>query len=285
MIPSQFKYVRAGSVKEAITLLQETNGEGKVLAGGHSLVPLLKFRITSPGTLVDITRIPDLKNVKVEDGRLIVGALKTHFEISKEETIIENLPSLAQTAGMTGDLQVRNYGTIGGNIVHGDPVADYPAIALAMDAELKIESEDGTEMMPLEGFVLGPLITMMPENGIVTEVSFEIPPSHVKQTYLKLSNPASGYPVVGVAAVSGVNNEGEIDYIRIGVTGAADVSYRAHAVEEFLKGNKPTDELINEAANLAVQDEEMGSDLFASAEYREHITKVYVKRALAEVLK
>lgn len=285
MIPSQFKYVRAESVKEAISLLQKTGGEGKILAGGHSLVPLMKFRITTPGTLVDITRIPDLKNVKVEDGRLIVGALKTHYEISRDETIIENLPSLAQTASLTGDLQVRNHGTIGGNIVHGDPVADYPAIALAMDAELKIESEDGTEMMPLEGFVLGPLITMMPENGIVTEVSFELPPSHVKQTYLKLPHPASGYPVVGVAAVSGVNNEGEIDYIRVGITGVGDVSYRAHAVEDILNGNKPTDELINEAANLAVEGEEMGSDLFASSEYREHITKVYVKRALKEVLK
>jgi len=285
MIPSQFKYVRAESVQEAISLLQETDGEGKVLAGGHSLVPLMKFRITTPATLVDITRIPNLKDVKVEDGRLIVGALKTHHNISKDGTIIENLPSLAQTASLTGDLQVRNHGTIGGNIVHGDPVADYPAIALAMDAELKIESEDGTEMMPLEGFVMGPLITMMPENGIVTEVTFEIPPSHVKQTYLKLPHPASGYPVVGVAAVAGVNGEGEIDYIRVGVTGVGDVSYRAHAIEEHLQGKKPTDELINEAADLAVEGEEMGSDLFASADYREHITKVYARRALKEVLK
>src|SRR5699024_872371 len=138
MIPSQFKYVRAESVQEAISLLQESDGEGKVLAVGHSLVPLMKFRITIPRILVDITRIHDLNNVKVEDGRLKVGALKTHFEISKDETIIGNLPSLAQTASLTGDLQVRKHGTIGGNIVHGDPVADYPAIALAMDAELKI---------------------------------------------------------------------------------------------------------------------------------------------------
>lgn len=284
MIPSQFKYVRAESVQEAISLLQESDGEGKVLAGGHSLVPLMKFRITTPGTLVDITRIPDLKNVKVEDGRLVVGALKTHFEISNDETIIENLPSLSQTASLTGDLQVRNHGTLGGNIVHGDPVADYPALALALSAELKIESEDGTEMMPLEGFVLGPLITMMPENGIVTEVSFELPPAHVNQTYLKLAHPASGYPVVGVAAVSGVDSDGNIDYIRVGITGVGDVSYRAHTVEEHLSGKKPSDELINEAADMATEGEEMGSDLFASSEYREHITKVYVKRALKEVL-
>lgn len=195
MIPSQFKYLRAQSVEEAISMLQETHGEGKILAGGHSLVPLLKFRITTPGTLVDITRIPGLKDVRIDGDRLLVGALKTHYEISKDETIIDNIPALAKTASETGDLQVRNYGTIGGNIVHGDPVADYPAIALALDAELKVESEDGTEMVPVEGFALGPLITMMPENAIVTEVSFEIPPVHAEQTYLKYTHPATGYPL------------------------------------------------------------------------------------------
>lgn len=285
MIPSQFNYVRAESVEEAISLLQETNGEGKILAGGHSLVPLLKFRITTPGTLVDITRIPGLKEVRLEDGRLVVGALKTHFDISKDETIIENIPSLAKTASETGDLQVRNYGTIGGNIVHGDPVADYPAIALALDAELKIEGEDGTDTMPVDGFALGPLITMMPENALVTEVSFEIPPAHAGQTYLKYTHPATGYPLVGVAAIAGTDDEGAIDYIRIGITGVSDVSYRARPVEDFLMGKKPTEDLIKEAAEQAIEDAEMGSDLFASPEYREHITKVYVKRALNEVLK
>ncbi|CAM4287377.1 FAD binding domain-containing protein [Lacicoccus alkaliphilus] len=285
MIPSQFKYVSAQSIEEAISMLQEANGEGKILAGGHSLVPLLKFRITTPGTLVDITRIPGLKEVRVEDGRLIVGALKTHFEISRNETIIENIPSLAKTASETGDLQVRNYGTIGGNIVHGDPVADYPAIALALDAELKVEGEDGTEMMPVDGFALGPLITMMPENALVTEVSFEIPPEHVAQTYLKYTHPATGYPLVGVAAIAGTDSGGAIDYIRIGITGVSDVSYRARPVEEHLMGKKPSKALIEEAAALATEGAEMGSDLFASPEYRAHITNVYVRRALHEVLK
>ncbi|MCD2137356.1 FAD binding domain-containing protein [Salinicoccus halitifaciens] len=285
MIPSQFKYLRAQSVEEAITMLQETHGEGKILAGGHSLVPLLKFRITTPGTLVDITRIPGLKDVRIDGDRLLVGALKTHYEISKDETIIDNIPALAKTASETGDLQVRNYGTIGGNIVHGDPVADYPAIALALDAELKVEGEDGTEMLPVDGFALGPLITMMPENAIVTEVSFEIPPAHAEQTYLKYTHPATGYPLVGVAAIAGTGDDGTIDYIRVGVTGVSDVSYRARPVEEFLMGREPSEELIKEAAELAVEDAEMGSDLFASPEYREHITKIYVKRALYEVLK
>lgn len=284
MIPAQFDYVRAKSAQEAVKLMKETDGEGTLLAGGHSLLPLLKFRITEPGTLVDISKIKELKGVRVEDDCLIVGALTTHDEVANDKTIQENIPALAKAASVIGDIQIRNRGTFGGNLAHGDPVADYPAVALALDAELKIETEDGTEEMPLEGFVMGPLITMIPENGVVTEVSMEIPPAHTKQTYLKFFHPATAYPVVGVAVVAGVSDAGEVDYLRIGLTGVSDVAYRAEEVEDALLGKKPTEHLIKEAAELAAEDGEMGEDLFASEEYREHLTKVYVKRALNEVL-
>lgn len=284
MIPSQMNYVRAESVEEAVSLLEESNGEGTILAGGHSLLPLLKFRITEPGVLVDISRIPGLSGARVEDDRLVLGALTTHYDVSVNDLVKEHIPALATSASVIGDLQIRNRGTIGGNIAHGDPVADYPAVALALDAELTIHSEDGVDTTPIEGFVLGPLITMIPENGVVKEVSFEIPPTHTKQTYLKFFHPATAYPVVGVAAVAGVNDAGEIDYVRVGVTGAGDVAYRAREVEEALEGKKPTAELMKGAAQLAAEDGEMGEDLFASEEYREHLTKVYVERALKEIL-
>ena len=284
MIPAQFDYVRAKSAQEAVQLLKETDGEGTLLAGGHSLLPLLKFRITEPGTLVDISKIQELKGVRIEEDRLIVGALTTHDEVVNDPTIEENIPALAKAASVIGDIQIRNRGTIGGNLAHGDPVADYPAIALALNAELKIETEDGTEEMPLDGFVMGPLITMIPENGIVTEVSLELPPAHTKQTYLKFFHPATAYPVVGVAVVAGVDDAGVIDYLRVGITGVSDVAYRAEEVEEALLGKKPTKDVIKEAAELATEDGDMGEDLFASEEYREHLTKVYVKRALNEVL-
>ncbi|WP_153731531.1 FAD binding domain-containing protein [Sporosarcina obsidiansis] len=284
MIPTQFDYVRADSVKQAIELLQDSNGEAKIIAGGHSLLPIMKFRITEPGKLVDISRIAELKGVKIEDDRVIVGAMTTHYEVANDPIVKQNIPVLAEAASQIGDIQIRNRGTIGGNIAHGDPVADLPAPALALDAELIIEGEDGMEAMSVDGFTLGPLITLLPENSIVTAVSFEIPPSHAKSTYLKFFHHATGYPVVGVAAVTGVNEDGVIDYARVGITGVGEVSYRARAVEEALVGQKVSEEVIQAASELATTDGEMGSDLFASEQYRENLSKVYTARALKSVL-
>ncbi|MEJ8777976.1 FAD binding domain-containing protein [Pseudogracilibacillus sp. ICA-222130] len=284
MIPAKFDYKRAKTVEEAVQLLKESDGEGTILAGGHSLLPLLKFRITTPGLLIDISKIEGLKGARVEENRLVVGALTTHYDVSKDELILEKIPALAKAASVIGDLQIRNRGTIGGNLAHGDPVADYPAVAIALDASLKVVSEDGEEDIPLEGFVLGPLITSIPETGVVTEVSFALPPAHAKQTYVKFFHPATAYPVVGVAVIAGVDEKNEIDFIRVGITGVGDVAYRAEEVEDALEGQTPTAELIDEAAQLATEDGDMGEDLFASEEYREHITKVFVKRALQEVL-
>src|SRR5699024_111030 len=284
MIPAKFDYKRAKTVEEAVQLLKDSDGEGTILAGGHSLLPLLKFRITEPGLLVDISKIEGLKGARIEEDRLVVGALTTHYDVSKDELILDKIPALAKAASVIGDLQIRNRGTIGGNLAHGDPVADYPAVAIALDASLKVVSEDGEEDIPLEGFVLGPLITSIPETGIVTEVSFELPPAHAKQTYVKFFHPATAYPVVGVAVIAGVDENNEIDFIRVGITGVGDVTYRAEEVEDALEGQTPSAELIDEAAQLAAEDGDMGEDLFASEEYREHLTKVFVKRALKEVL-
>lgn len=284
LIPAQFGYVQADSIEKAIRLLQESDGEGTILAGGHSLLPLLKFRITEPKTLIDISRINELKGVRIEGERIIVGAMMTHFEAANDSLIKEKIPVLAEAANVIGDIQIRNRGTVGGNIAHGDPVADLPAPALALNAELIIRGEDGQETMSVDGFVLGPLITMIPENSLVVAVSFEIPPAHAKSTYLKFFHPATAYPVVGVAALAGVDDTGVIDYVRIGVTGVGEVAYRATAVEEALIGKKATVEIIKEAAQLATEDGDMGSDLFASAEYRENISKVYVERALSSIL-
>ncbi|HIV73822.1 MAG TPA: xanthine dehydrogenase family protein subunit M [Candidatus Pseudogracilibacillus intestinigallinarum] len=284
MIPAKFDYKRAKTVEEAVQLLKDSDGEGTILAGGHSLLPLLKFRITEPGLLVDISKIEGLKGARIEEDRLVVGALTTHYDVSKDELILDKIPALAKAASVIGDLQIRNRGTIGGNLAHGDPVADYPAVAIALDASLKVVSEDGEEDIPLEGFVLGPLITSIPETGMVTEVSFELPPAHAKQTYVKFFHPATAYPVVGVAVIAGVDENNEIDFIRVGITGVGDVAYRAEEVEDALEGQTPSAELIDEAAQLAAEDGDMGEDLFASEEYREHLTKVFVKRALKEVL-
>ncbi|MEK4027577.1 MULTISPECIES: xanthine dehydrogenase family protein subunit M [Bacillaceae] len=284
MIPVKFDYVHAETVDQAIKLMQESNGEGKIIAGGHSLLPLMKFRLTEPGILIDISRIDQLKEVRKEGDRIVVGALVTHHAASKHPLIKEHVPVLADTVSQIGDLQIRNRGTIGGNLAHADPAADLPAAAFALEAEMIIQGEDGEERMGIDSFVIGPLITMLPENSLVTGVSFAIPPSHTKSVYLKYFHPASGYPVVGVAAVAGTDKNGAIDYIRVSITGVGDVAFRAASVEQTLLGQKPSEKMIREAARLAAEEGEMGSDLFASAEYRENLCKVYTERALSSIL-
>lgn len=284
MIPAKFDYVRADSIEQAIQLLQESDGEGKLIAGGHSLLPLMKFRLTEPGKLIDISRISELKGVRKAGERIIVGAMTTHREAAADPVIKEHIPVLAQAARQVGDIQIRNRGTVGGNIAHADPAADLPAAAIVLDAELTIQGEDGEETMSLDSFIIGPLITMMPENSIVTNVTFAIPPSHTKSTYLKYFHPASGYPVVGVAVVAGTSSDGKIDYIKVGITGAGDMVFRAEAVEDALMGQTLSESVIESAAGLAAESADMGSDLFASEEYREQLCKIYTARALKSVL-
>lgn len=280
MIPSKFDYVRASSIDEAIQKLQESNGEGKLIAGGHSLVPLLKFRLSEPGVLIDISRISELKGVQKLGDRLNIGALATHSQVANDPIVQENIPVLSETVRQIGDLQVRNRGTIGGNIAHADPAADLPAAAFVLDAKINIHGEDGPETMNVEDFIVGPLITMLPENSILTSISFAVPPSHTKSIYLKFSHPASGYPVVGVAAVAGVGENNVIDYIRIAITGVGDVAYRASSVEDKLIGEPLSETILYEAAQFAAEDGEMASDLFTTEEYRRHLCKVYTERAL-----
>lgn len=284
MIPSTFSYVQAQSVREAIQLLQESNGEGKLLAGGHSLVPLLKFRLTTPGTLIDIGNVEELRGIRKAENRIVVGALTSYKQILRDPTVSEHLPVLAEAVSQIGDIQIRNRGTIGGNLAHADPAADIPGVALALEALLEMQGEDGAELVEADGFFLGPLVTALPETSILTSVSFLIPPDGAKSTYLKYAHPASGYAVVGVCAIAATDPDGLISFIRIGINGAGDIAYRARSVEDKLLGHSPTPERIREAAALAAEEGEMGSDHFASAEYRKHLCKVYTERALRSIL-
>lgn len=284
MIPTTFDYVRADTVEDAIRLLQQSNGEAKLLAGGHSLIPLLKFRLTAPGTLIDISKIGELQGIRREGNRLVVGALTTHHQLHTSPLIRETMPVLADAARVIGDLQVRHRGTVGGNLAHADPAADLPGVALALDAMLEVQSEDGKELLELDGFFLGPLVTALPETSLVTSVSFLIPPSDAKSVYLKYAHPASGYAVVGVCAVVGTDPDGTINHARVGINGVGDVAYRAISVEERLLGQRPSRELIQQAAAHAADEGDIGGDLFASEEYRRHLCRVYTERALEQIL-
>lgn len=284
MISTSFDYVRATSITEAIQLLKDSDGEGKLLAGGHSLVPLMKFRLTTPGRLIDISGIPELKGARKDGERLVIGATTTYAEAITDQTIEKHLPLLIEAIKQIGDIQVRNKGTIGGSIAHADPSADLPALALALDAVIHLADENGEEDIPVQDFLLGPFITALPETSIIKAISFKIPQSVGKGTYLKYSHPASGYAVVGVCAVASKREDGTIEHVRIGITGAGESAFRALSAEQFLLGKKATAETIIQAASLVATNGEMGEDFFASSEYREVLCKVYTERALKQVL-
>jgi len=284
MIPGEFGYERATSTVEAVQMLQDAAGEGKFLAGGHSLLPMLKLRLAEPAKLIDISRIDELRGVRMVGNRLVIGALTTHHQVATHPLVRQHLPVLADAAGQVGDLQVRNRGTIGGNLAHADMASDVPAVAMALDTELHIQTPEGEASMSAEEFFVGPLVTAMPEFGLLTTVSFMLPPTHARGVYVKFPHPASGYAVIGVAAVVGVGDDGTIDYARVGITGAADVAYRAHDVENVLLGNRPTTDLVRAAAAPAAEDGTIAGDAFASEEYRRHLCTVQTAKALHKVL-
>jgi carbon-monoxide dehydrogenase medium subunit len=283
MIPQPFAYRRASSVADAIRILQEDEG-AKLLAGGHSLLPLMKMRLANPTTLIDISGLQELRGIQKIGDEIVIGALTTHAEVARHPLVRSHLPALAEAAEHIGDLQVRNRGTVGGNLAHADPASDLPAVALAYDARLTVLGPDGRDAIAADEFFLGPMVTALPEGYVVSSVAIPVPPQGAKSGYLKCPHPASGYAVVGVAAVVACADDGTIEYARIGVTGAADCAYRAHAVEEALVGQTVSAALIREAAAYAADDGVIGSDVYASEEYRRHLCAVYTERVLRKVL-
>ena len=200
MIPSEFEYLRAGSVKEAIDLLSEKGPDVKILAGGHSLLPAMKLRLNSPSVLIDIGGLPDLSYIKEDDGYLAIGAGTTHAAIAESELIMEHIPMISETAASIGDVQVRNKGTIGGSIAHADPAADWPAALLAGDAEISITGSNGSRTVPAANFFHGLFSTDLAENELITEIRLPIPAANTRSTYLKFVQPASRFAIVGCAA-------------------------------------------------------------------------------------
>lgn len=283
MIPTTFAYERAESVEDAIRLLEAANGEAKLLAGGHSLLPLLKLRLTSTEKLIDIGHIASLRGVKKVEDRLVIGALTTHARVASHPLVREHLPALAEAASEIGDLQVRNRGTIGGNLAHADMASDLPAIALAFDAQFEVMTKDGSVVLGVDDWFLGPMMTALPAHSVLTSISFKLPPLGSKSVYHKFPHPASGYAVVGVAACASRDADGNVNFVRIALTGAGDLPFRARAAEDALLGQSPGPEALRAASMLAGDDGEMAGDLFASDEYRRHLCSVHARRALERV--
>jgi carbon-monoxide dehydrogenase medium subunit len=279
MFPASFEYHRAASVKEALSMLREYGAEGKILAGGHSLIPLMKLRLAQPGHLVDIGGIRELASIREEGGRVVVGGLVTHHAVETSAVVRAKLGMLSECASAIGDVQVRNRGTIGGSLAHADPAADYPAAVLALEAEIKVEGTGGSRVVKVDEFFVDLMTTAVNPGELLTEVAFVPVPPGSGFTYAKHRQPASGFAMVGVAALVKLDKQGRCDRVRVGITGLGPKPFRAKAVESALQGKAPA-QAIGAAAAHAAEGIDALSDLHASAEFRAELARVYTRRAL-----
>ena len=284
MIPASFECYRPNTIDEAIDLLRRHGEEAKVLAGGHSLIPMMKLRLAEPGVLVDIGRLPRLAGVRESDGWINIGALTTHHALESSETLRARAPVVAEAAAQIGDVQVRNRGTIGGSLVHADPGADLPAVMLALDAVLALRGPNVERLVAAGDFFVDMLTTATQPDEILTEVRIPALPAGTGSAYLKYPNPASGYSIAGVAAVVSLGQDGTCQAVRIGIGGAGPMPVRASASEAALRGRRPTPDAIAAAASRASDGIDALDDIHASAAYRLHLVQVYTRRALEQAV-
>lgn len=285
MIPAAFDYIAPQTLDEAMRALAAHGEEAKLLAGGHSLLPLLKLRLANPKLLIDLGKIPGLSNIGQEDDKIVIGALATHYQIESSKLLEAKCPLLPQTARVIGDVQVRNRGTIGGSLTHADPSADWPAAILALGGELKLNAPKGERRVAVEEFFLGTMTTAIEPTEILTEIHVPVSPRRCGSAYLKVPQPASGFAIVGIAVWLRVDTKGRCENIGIGVTGLSEKPFRARTVEEHLRGNKLTPKLIEESAAQVAEGIEPLEDLHASAKFRAHLAQVYASRAIQEATK
>jgi carbon-monoxide dehydrogenase medium subunit len=280
MIAQPFEYVVPTSLGEAVNLLQKHGGRAKILAGGHSLIPMMKLRLAAPEFLIDIGRIPELAYIKDDSGTIRIGALTTHYAVESSDVIKKHLPALADAAGLIGDIQVRNKGTIGGSIAHADPAADYPASILAFDATIVTLGPQGERKIPASKFFVDMMTTALDPHELVREIQIPIKSGKVGSAYLKMAQKASGFAICGAAAVVELDGSGVISNAAIGITGVASYAFRASTVETALKGIKPSPDTLKKACQRAADGFIALDDIHASADYRMDLARIYSRRAL-----
>ena len=281
MIPQEFDYSRPTTVQEAVDLLAD--GEAKVLAGGMSLIPLMKLRLSAPEHVVDLGRIPELNRIAEDGGSLHLGALLTHHQVASSGLVQEKCPLMAETAAHIGDAQVRNMGTLGGSAAHADPAADYPAALCALEAKVRLVRKDSERVMGIEDFFVDVLTTAVEPEEIITEFVLPIEEPGTGVSYQKLRQPASGFAIVGIAARVRKDG-GKITMARIGVTGLGATAYRATGVEALLEGTEGSQADVAKASAEVDEGIEANSDLHASSDYRKHVARVFTARAVHAAL-
>jgi len=278
MIAQNFEYSAPASLNEALGLLGD--GEAKALAGGMSLIPLMKLRLAAPDRVVDLARIPGLNYIREDNGVLRIGATTTHYDVESSPLVRASCPLLAEAASNIGDIQVRNRGTIGGSVAHADPAADYPASLLALEARVVLVTAKSQRELPIADFFVDTFTTALEPGELIREVVVPLEDKSAGTSYQKVVQPASGFAIVGIAARVRKSG-GSVTFARVGVTGLAGKPYRAINVERALEGTAGSPSDIQKAAAVVANGVEANSDLHGSAEYRKHLARVYTMRALA----
>jgi carbon-monoxide dehydrogenase medium subunit len=273
VIPPSFTYARATSVDEALALAAEHGEDAKYLAGGQSLLPLMKLRFAAPTVLIDLGRVTELSYVRDEGTYVAIGALTRHHDVANSELLLTDVPLLAHTAEAVGDPQIRHRGTIGGSVAHADAAADLPAALLALDATFVVRGESGARSVPAAEFFKGIFETALEPGELLTEIQVPKPASPAAWSFQKFNKRAIDFAMVGVAVQGGGSPTAAVALINMGST-----PLRATAVESALAGGAS----IADAAALAAQGTSAGSDIHASKAYREHLARVLVRRALEE---
>jgi carbon-monoxide dehydrogenase medium subunit len=283
MIPPSFDYVAPKTLPEAVALLGQY-ADAKVLAGGHSLIPLMRFRLASPAVLVDINRIDGLSYIREGDGWLKIGAMTREAELERSALITEKYPLLSDTTRMVADPLVRNMATLGGNLAHADPANDHPAAMLAYGAQLVATGPNGQRTIPIAEFFTGPFTTTLESNEILTEIRIPAHKPGDGGCYLKVERKVGDYATAAVAVQVALDGNGKCASIGIGLTNVGLTPIEAAAAEEALRGQSPDDDHIREVARLASEAAEPESDQRGSAEYKRALVKTLTARALRKAV-
>ncbi len=280
MIPAPFNYEAPATLGEALALLAQHGDDAKILAGGHSLIPMMKLRLAQPETLIDINNIPGLSYIREEGGYLRIGALTRESELEHSDLIRAKYPIFTDASKLIADPSVRNMGTIGGNIAHGDAANDHPAVLLALRAEVVITGSGGERVVPIDEFFFGFYSTAVQPDEILTEIRIPIPAAGSGNAYHKLERKVGDYATAGAAVALTLDGSGTVTYCGIGLTNVNPVSMRAARSEAALLGKKITDATIAEAALYASEDCNPSADLRGSEEYKRDMVRVLVKRMI-----
>jgi carbon-monoxide dehydrogenase medium subunit len=284
MYPAAFEYHAPGSVQEALGLLGKLD-DAKILAGGHSLVPMMKLRLAQPKHVIDLRKVPGLSGIKEEGATIAIGAMTTHWEVESSRVLQAKCPIVSETAKIIGDPAVRNKGTIGGSLAHADPAADMPATVIALGAELVCQGAKGRRTVKVDDWFQGLMATALGEDELLVEIRVPALAAGTGSAYMKFPHPASRFAVVGAAAVITVDKQGTCSRAGVGITGAGTRAVRARGVEAGLVGKRLDAATIEAAAQKAAEGVDVQADLQGSVEYKSHLCRVFARRAIEAAVK